>query len=154
MSLFIILASFMLTALTEYLLHRYYLHKNSGHPHITDHHINFHGNSTYENPEAERNEIVSNLAYILISWTPCVLVSLHWVYTHIFYGFLFAFTGLCYLTWVETVHYLFHKPHNFYIEGTHTFYHLKKHHRTHHTYYKTNYGIGSSIWDYIFQTKK
>lgn len=149
----IILSSFMLCSLMEYLLHKYYLHKNSGHPHISQHHVMFHGKTSYEHAEASYKDIVSNLGYITTSWLPAGLIGFIIIPYDSTLGVLFATTGLLYLIWVECSHYLFHKPHHFFIEKLYIFKQLKEHHRLHHIHYQTNFGIGSSVWDVILKTQ-
>ncbi len=154
MFIIVIISSFMLCALMEYLLHKFYLHKSSGHPHISEHHVSFHGRKTYEVADASYKDIVSNIVYIIFSWLPCGIIGFTMYPQFPKLGTLFATIGFLYLLWVETVHYLFHKPHYYFIEDGPIFKKLKEHHRIHHIYYKTNFGIGSTLWDIILKTKK
>jgi len=154
MILAIIISAYLLASLMEYVLHRYYLHKESGHPHITEHHVTFHGRSTYENMDTSYKDIVSNIWYILASWLPCLLISALFYSLNSYYAIIFSLTSAIYLTWVEVGHYLFHKPHDYFIERFSFFKLIKEHHKIHHTYYQSNFGIGSSVWDYLLKTKK
>lgn len=154
MFLITIITSYLITALIEYLLHRYYLHKASGHPHISEHHSLFHGEFTFENPTRSRIDIVSSPGYIFSSWLPAGIISATLWSSHPFQGLLFGLTAAFYLAWIEISHYLFHKPQDLFIEKFYIYQQLKTHHKIHHTYYKTNYGIGSYLWDYILHTRK
>lgn len=154
MILVILICAYLVASLMEYILHRYYLHKESGHPHITEHHVTFHGKRTYENMDTTYKDIVSNIWYILASWLPCLLVGSAIYRINTLYGVIFTSTGGLYLIWVEVGHYLFHKPHGYFIEGFTLFKDIKEHHKIHHTYYQNNFGIGSSVWDYLLKTKK
>lgn len=153
MFLIIVITSYVITALTEYLLHRYYLHKANGHPHVSEHHVLFHGRSTFENPSRLRRDILSSPGYIFFSWLPTGLLSILIYAIQPLYGLLFGLTGGFYLAWVESSHYLFHKPQALFIEKSRIYQQLKLHHKIHHIYYNTNYGIGSSLWDHILHTK-
>lgn len=154
MFIVIIFSSFMLCSLMEFLLHKFYLHKNNRHPHITKHHVMFYGKTTYEHPDSTYKDIMSNAGYIFSSWLPSGLIGFQLYKTTPTLGCLFATTGLLYLLWVEGAHYLFHKPHHFFIENRKFFKALKEHHRLHHIFYQSNFGIGSSVWDLILKTKK
>lgn len=154
MYIIIILSSFMLCALMEFIMHKFYLHKDSGHPHISKHHVMFHGKTTYEHADASYKDIVSNFGYIFFSWLPCGLIGFQLFRVSPQLGSLFASIGALYLIWVESAHYFFHKPHQLFFEDIGVFKKLKEHHRIHHIYYKTNFGIGSSVWDRLLKTKK
>ncbi|WP_423739195.1 sterol desaturase family protein [Clostridium thermarum] len=66
------------------------------------------------------------------------------------------FLVICYLYnfWEEFIHLYFHKKSNLFIIKLNLFKHLKEHHRVHHYIYNSNYGIGTTLWDYVLGTKK
>lgn len=154
MLIIILISAYLLASFTEYMLHRYYLHKESGHPHIIGHHVTFHGKRTYENTDASYKDIVSSGWYILASLLPCLIITAITYQANTLYALIFSSVSGCYLLWVEVSHYLFHKPHKYFIERFTFFKRIKQHHKIHHTYYQTNFGIGSSFWDYLLKTKK
>lgn len=154
MIVLIIITGILMASLMEYMLHKYYLHKSGEHPHIAKHHVLFHGKTTYESQDASYKDIVSNIGYILFTWSPCGLVAIILFPINTSYAMAFALSGVLYTVWVEFVHYLFHKPHGWWIEENRLFQNLKEHHRIHHIYFKSNYGIGASFWDYIVKTEK
>jgi len=145
-----ILLGLLSAMVMEYFLHRIYLH-NPSHAHITEHHKIFHKN--YENPAYGYKDIVSKPAYVFVSSIFALLITI--ILSFSFDNAYIIYTSaVLYLLWVEWVHYLFHSPKGSYIEKLTLFQSLKEHHHIHHLEFKINYGIGSSLMDYIFRTKK
>ncbi|MCT4633817.1 MAG: sterol desaturase family protein [Firmicutes bacterium] len=148
------ITSLMISALTEYLLHKIYLHKDSGHDHIRFHHTIFNGKETFSNPQSNPKDILSAMSYNIVTAIPTILYSLLiYINSSFSYSLLAIIVGALYIFWVEYSHYLYHKPSGKFIEKNKIFLHLKEHHRIHHIYYSYNYGIGSNMWDIILKSQ-
>lgn len=149
-----IITSLMLTALSEYVLHKYYLHNKSGHDHVKNHHKIFQGNKSFSNPDSNPKDILSSMTYNFITTIPVLLyAALVYINTGFYQSILVCILGILYVFWVEYSHYLYHKPSGKTIEKNKLFLLLKEHHRDHHAKYSYNYGIGSNLWDIILNTK-
>lgn len=153
MILLMMIIGYLVTATTEYLLHRYYLHGNTEHSHTTNHHKNFNGAETFENDLMGIKDIASNPTYIFMTSLPAFILTLFLLFSVGFNAFWIYITALVYDFWLENVHYLFHSPRHTKFEKSEMFMQLKEHHRIHHEKYKVNYGIGSTLIDHILRTK-
>lgn len=153
MILLMIFIGFIVTAITEYLLHKYYLHGNAEHSHTMNHHTILKGDETFENDQLGIKDIASNPTYIFMTSLPAFIVTLFLLFSVGANAFWIYITALIYDFWLENIHYLFHSPRNTKFEESELFMLLKEHHRAHHEKYKFNYGIGSTIIDHILRTK-
>lgn len=149
-----IVLGFLASSLVEYLLHKEYLHRDNNMDHITKHHRDYHGEICYSKPGAPWNDIASSPAYIIANIALYAPLSIMAYFASVPFGSAFTMTAIAYTMWIEVAHYMYHAPLKTFIERTDVFRKIKEHHRIHHVVYNSNYGIGSSVWDRIFGTKK
>jgi len=152
MYILIIISAFLLSSLTEYILHRFFLHRSTEVGHIKEHHAKFGGHQSYSNIHSSYKDILSGTKYIITNIIPYLLVSIYLSFTKIRYGLIFFIVAFIYTIWIEWSHYVFHHPLNTRLESLKTFKRLSYHHKLHHSYYVINYGIGSRFWDLIFRS--
>ena len=150
----IILFAFLTAALVEYFLHKFHLHKATGHAHIRKHHKIFHPKNSYADKTANKEEIFSGKLYVISNAVLYFPVALIVASQSRFLGSLFFMVAFSYTIWIEVVHLFFHKPSGMFFERNILFKKLKEHHKVHHDVYDANYGIGSSVWDWILGSKK
>jgi len=144
------------SSLVEYLLHRYYRHSSHESPHVKKHHMNFRGDESFEQKNVKIGEVMSRPHYILTNIVFYLPVGLIFTYFNYESGLLFMATAIAYTFWIELAHLYYHKPDNegIKLEKYVFFSRMKEHHRTHHAELVNNFGIASSLWDWLLDTKK
>ncbi|ERI94418.1 fatty acid hydroxylase family protein [Clostridiales bacterium oral taxon 876 str. F0540] len=152
--LVIVILAFLYASLVEYCLHRFVQHRTYEIDHIKNHHRLFHGVKSYQIKEAKSEDILLDAKGILTNIVLYVIPSAVLFMQSKIYGILFLIVCLIYNVWEECVHFYSHKITNTFLEQNRLFKRLKEHHRVHHYIYNSNYGIGSTIWDIVFRTKK
>lgn len=154
MLLLIGISAFLYASLVEYCLHRFVQHKSYEMEHIKIHHKIFHGVKSYEIDNAKAEDILLDAKGILLNGSLYLIPASIILYENKFNGILFFVFCLLYNLWEEYVHLYSHKSSNVFIEKLKIFKRLKEHHRVHHYIYNSNYGIGTTLWDIVFRTKK
>lgn len=141
---------YLSAAFMEYMLHRYYLHLPT-HSHTTHHHKIF--RYDYEDTSQTAKDIVSAPAYIFASSLLALTLTIFFMVLQPTTAYLIYLSALVYLIGLEYLHFLFHSPKKIWIEKMVLFLLLKEHHHLHHIHFNINYGIGSTLYDYILRTK-
>lgn len=149
-----VILAFLYASLVEYCLHRFVQHRSYEVEHIKNHHRLFHGVKSYQFKEAKSEDILLDAKGILMNIVLYLVPSVSIFMRSKIYGILFFVICFVYNMWEECVHFYSHKTTNMFLEKTEPFKRLKEHHRVHHYIYNSNYGIGSTIWDIMFGTKK
>lgn len=145
--------SFLSISLIEYMLHRYYLHIPT-HSHIVHHHIIFNSNNNdFYQEDSKFLDISSSFSYLFIMIMLSTILIFP-IYTHFKQNILISLTIMLFYTiWTELLHYLFHKNYKGILSNNILYKNLEMHHLIHHGRYNSNFGIGSSHIDYLFNTK-
>ncbi len=146
--------AFLYSSLVEYCLHRFVQHLSYEMDHIKNHHRIFHGIKSYEAKEGKREDILLDAKGILLNGILYMLPSIVVFMQNKLLGCIFFAICFLYNLWEECVHLYSHKSANIFLERLEVFKRLKEHHRVHHYIYNSNYGIGSTLWDIVFRTKK
>lgn len=143
----------MAVSLLEYLMHRYYLHIKT-HSHIIYHHKVFNTKTNnFYNTESDFKSIASSFAYLTsmaVLTTMILFPALIYFKLNLLVSFIII---VLYILWTEVLHFFFHTKHISFISETFIYKNLENHHKIHHSSYNTNFGIGSTQIDYIFNTK-
>lgn len=152
--IFIVLGGLMASALVEYFLHKLFLHQE-GNIHLLEHHKNFKPQKdTFTRGDFELDEVFSGFKYLLVNFLLYLPIGIFLGVYSIVSGLVFLISGVLYTAWIEVVHYYFHHLDGEKFEKFKLFIYLKNKHRIHHALYNFNFGIGSSIWDIIFGTRR
>lgn len=134
-------------------MHRFYLHIKT-HSHILHHHKLFNTNSdNFYQKNSRFRDIASSISYLFIMTILSTII--------IFPVLLFfkqsiaisLITIAIYIIWTELMHFLFHIKYRGIFSNSFIYKSLEIHHLIHHSRYSTNYGIGSTHIDYLFNTK-
>jgi hypothetical protein len=149
-----IISAFLYASFIEYSLHRFIQHSSYEMDHIKNHHRIFHGIKSYEDEAAKSEDILLDAKGLLINGSIYLLPASLIFMSNRMLGFTFALVCFLYNFWEECVHLYSHRSSNTFLERVNIFKRLKEHHRVHHYIYNSNYGIGSTIWDIIFRTKR
>jgi hypothetical protein len=152
--LLIFTSAILYSSLVEYCLHRFILHRSYKEEHVKNHHTIFHGLKSYELEEVNIYDILSSVGELMRNGVLYLPPSLIIFLQNKPMGIIFLLICYLYNLWEEFLHLYFHKTSNIFIIKLRFFRNLKEHHRVHHYIYNSNYGIGTSFWDYIFKTKK
>jgi sterol desaturase/sphingolipid hydroxylase (fatty acid hydroxylase superfamily) len=114
----------------------------------------FHGVRSYETQDAKAEDILLDIKGVALNII-LYLIPAAFVFTKSkTLGILFFIVCLLYNLWEECVHLYSHKSSNIFLKKLGFFTRLKEHHRVHHYIYNSNYGIGSTLWDVVFRTKR
>lgn len=150
----IVISAFLYSSLIEYCLHRFIQHSTYEMDHIKNHHRIFHGIKSYEYEAAKSEDILLDLKGILLNATLYLIPTSIVFLQNKLLGVLFFIVCFLYNLWEECVHFYSHKSAKVFLEKFQLFIKLKEHHRVHHYIYNSNYGIGSTLWDVVFNTKR
>jgi sterol desaturase/sphingolipid hydroxylase (fatty acid hydroxylase superfamily) len=148
------ISAFLYSSLVEYCLHRFVQHSSYEMEHIKNHHRIFHGLKSYEIKDAKSEDILLNAKGILLNCALYLLPATAIFMQNKTFGILFLAVCFLYNLWEEYVHLYSHKSANMFFEQLEVFKKLKEHHRVHHYIYNSNFGIGTTLWDVVFRTKK
>lgn len=149
-----VISAFLYSSFVEYCLHRFVLHRSYEMEHIKDHHRIFHGIKSYEPKDAKSEDILLDAKGILLNAVLYLLPAAVLFTKNKMFGVMFLAVCFLYNIWEECVHLYSHKSTNSFLERLELFKSLKEHHRVHHYIYNSNYGIGSTLWDVVFITKR
>jgi len=140
-------------SLVEYIMHRYYLHIKT-HSHIVHHHKKFNTNTqNFYQEDSKFRDIASSFAYLFVM---TILSSIIIFPALIFFKQSIVSSLIImtlYILWTEVLHYLFHIKYRGVFSNNSIYKNLETHHLIHHSKYNTNFGIGSTHIDFIFNTK-
>lgn len=154
-NLFTIVGGFFCATLIEYGVHKFYLHKLTTNSNSQAHHKKFDPKRIkFRDSQADPVEILASCDYIIFQILILVpVLGLLWLADQ-FSALLVLATAIAYISWVEVIHLHFHYPTGAKIEKIDLFKTLQWHHKIHHRYQESNFGVGTSLWDYIFATKQ
>lgn len=148
-----IFISLISVSIVEYLMHRYYLHIKT-HSHILHHHKVFNTNTqNFYHEDSKFSDIASSFSYLLVM----AILSLFIIFPILIFFkqsiVVSIITTIIYIIWTELIHFLFHIKYRAVFSNNILYKNLETHHLIHHSKYNTNFGIGSTHIDYIFNTK-
>lgn len=149
-----VISAFLYASLIEYCLHRFVQHRSYEMDHIKNHHRIFHGVKSYEAEDAKSGDILLDATGLLLNAVLYVLPAVIVFMQNKGLSVLFFVICFLYNLWEECIHFYSHKNSNIFLEKLELFKRLKEHHRVHHYIYNSNYGIGSTLWDVVFRTRK
>ena len=153
--LFTIIGGFLFVTLIEYGVHKFYLHSFNSHKNSQAHHKKFEPKKIkFRDSQADPEDILAAGDYIIFQIIFSIpIIALLWL-ANKFSALLILATAIAYISWVEVIHLHFHYPTGSNIEKLDLFKTLQWHHKIHHRSQQTNFGVGTSLWDYIFSTKQ